>query len=191
MTGSPPSARRKIPSARELVTDARQSLLAHGTRHHPGKIRGHATLRRSLHRGPGDERPVGRRLSGRDRKSSKPTAILVADVSSDASHSRGPTTATSAASAACAVSQEAMISGPTPEGSPQVKASLLTGGVLRCGAAARANPRLPAQKTPESPCFCGRNFPGRERRRRDLADVTRSEIHFVKRGFLIRRSPGG
>ena len=50
--------------------------------------------------------------------------IFSAGVSSAASQRAGPMTATSRASARCAASQVAMISGPTPAGSPQVMAIL-------------------------------------------------------------------
>src|SRR5690349_3357173 len=56
--------------------------------------------------------------------SSSPTGIFTAAAGSVSSHFAGPMTATSAASPGLAASQLAMISGPTPAGSPQVMASL-------------------------------------------------------------------
>jgi hypothetical protein len=68
---------------------------------------------------------------GGAENSSPPTAIFSAGVVSVASQVAGRSTATSPASSACAVSQAAMISGPTPAGSPHVKANLLGIVVLR------------------------------------------------------------
>src|SRR4051812_11001467 len=123
---------------------------------------------------------------------SNPTAIFVGPAGNVFNHPAGPITAMLLASSRCAASQAAIISGPTPAGSPQVNASLVSIGLLRRARTAR--PRKAsfsfAEKTEKALRLRRRKFSGSARVSRQRTNISGRKIHGLKRRFQLgnRRS---